>query len=315
MKSFNNYLMVAFASASLLFIPTTFAGEEVDETLDSAGVNRVTIENLSGEVRVIGWDKSTVAVKGELDDNAEKLTFEKVGKTINIKVELPKRSKWSSSGSELVIHMPSDIRMNFDGVSSDVNLKNLFKNVAVKTVSGNIKASNLKDRVELSSVSGNITARDLFGKINLATVSGNIKDENSSGRIKLQVVSGEITSNSRATEVFVSNISGDSNLKLANVDEFKASTVSGDTTVSLFLKGNGEVKASTVSGEIKFDFQDDIAADFRLNASAGGDLINKVTNQKADHAKYGPSSKLYFQTGDANGSVRLSTVSGDVKVL
>lgn len=307
--------MVAFASASLLFIPTTFAGEEVDETLDSAGVNRVTIENLSGEVRVIGWDKSTVAVKGELDDNAEKLTFEKVGKTINIKVELPKRSKWSSSGSELVIHMPSDIRMNFDGVSSDVNLKNLFKNVAVKTVSGNIKASNLKDRVELSSVSGNITARDLFGKINLATVSGNIKDENSSGRIKLQVVSGEITSNSRATEVFVSNISGDSNLKLANVDEFKASTVSGDTTVSLFLKGNGEVKASTVSGEIKFDFQDDIAADFRLNASAGGDLINKVTNQKADHAKYGPSSKLYFQTGDANGSVRLSTVSGDVKVL
>ena len=315
MKSFNNYLMVAFASASLLFIPTTFAGEEVDETLDSAGVNRVTIENLSGEVRVIGWDKSTVAVKGELDDNAEKLTFEKVGKTINIKVELPKRSKWSSSGSELVIHMPSDIRMNFDGVSSDVNLKNLFKNVAVKTVSGNIKASNLKDRVELSSVSGNITARDLFGKINLATVSGNIKDENSSGRIKLQVVSGEITSNSRATEVFVNNISGDSNLKLANVDEFKASTVSGDTTVSLFLKGNGEVKASTVSGEIKFDFQDDIAADFRLNASAGGDLINKVTNKKADHAKYGPSSKLYFQTGDANGSVRLSTVSGDVKVL
>lgn len=60
--------------------------------------------------------------------------------------------------------------------------------------------------------------------------------------------------------------------------------------------------------------KNDIAEDFRLKANAGDDLINKLIQQKADHAKYGPSSKLYFQTGDANGSVSVCTVSGNVIV-
>ncbi len=117
-----------------------------------------------------------------------------------------------------------------------------------------------------------------------------------------------------ANEVFVNNISGKTELELAKVDEFKLSTVSGDSEVSLFLQTNGVVKASSVSGTVELDFQQAIEADFRLKANAGGDLINKLTKQKAQKAKYGPSSKLYFQTGNANGSVRVSTVSGDVIV-
>jgi hypothetical protein len=62
------------------------------------------------------------------------------------------------------------------------------------------------------------------------------------------------------------------------------------------------------------EFQKDIAADFRLRANAGGNLVNKLTNDEAEEAKYGPSAKLYFQTGNANSSVSVSTVSGNVLV-
>lgn len=314
MNSVNNYIKAAITSAGLLLAPFSLAGEKVDQTLTSAGVNAVTIENVSGDVTIIGWDKAKVTVKGELDDKAEKLIFEQVGKTINIKVELPNHGSWHSKGSELVIHMPANLRMNFESVSSDVELKNLTSNATVKTVSGDIKATELTEHIELSSVSGNISTTELQGKINLATVSGDIEDINSSGRLQLQAVSGEITSNSRANEVFINNVSGNTELSLARIDECKISTVSGDTKVSLFLQNNGVVKASSVSGEVLLDFQNDIAADFRLKANAGGELINKLTNQKADRAKYGPSAKLYFQTGDANSSVRVNTVSGDVIV-
>lgn len=314
MKNFNQYMVAALTSASLLFMPLSMAGEKVDESLDSDGVNTISIENLSGEVTIIGWDKSKVTVKGELDDKAERLIFEKSGNRINIKVELPHRGSWNSEGSELTIHMPSNIRMNFESVSSDVELRNLSNDITVKTVSGNIKATDLKENIELSSVSGTINTTQLSGKVNLSTVSGDIEDKNSSGRLKLQAVSGEIQSKSKANEVFVNNVSGNTELQLTEVDEFKISTVSGDTEVSLFLQQNGVVKASSVSGEIELDFQNDIAADFRLKANAGGDLINKLTKQKANRAKYGPSAKLYFQTGNANSSVRVSTVSGDVVV-
>jgi DUF4097 and DUF4098 domain-containing protein YvlB len=314
MKNFNNYIMAALTSASLLFIPLSIAGEKVDESIDSKGVNVVTIENLSGDVTIIGWNKTSVTVKGELDDKAEKLIFEKVGNMINIKVELPNHGSWNSDGSELTIHMPADLRMNFESVSSDVNLSNLSSDVSVKTVSGDIKATELTERIELSSVSGNIKTSKLQGKINLSTVSGDIDDKNSAGRLKLQAVSGEITSSSKANEVFVNNISGNTELRLEKIDELKMSAVSGETDISLFLQKNGAVKASSVSGEISLDFQNDVTADFRLKANAGGDLINKLTSDKANRAKYGPSAKLYFQTGNANSSVRVSTVSGDIVV-
>jgi len=314
MSSFNNFMMATLTSASLLLAPFSIAGEKVDETLVSTGVNAINIENLSGEVTIIGWDKASVTVKGELDDKAEKLIFKQVGNTINIKVELPNRRSWNSDGSELTIHMPKNIRMNFESVSSDVELENLTNNVAVKTVSGDIKATKLSERIELSSVSGNIRTKALQGKINLATVSGDIDDTNSSGRLQLQAVSGEINSDSQANEVFVNNVSGNTKLNLAKVDELRISAVSGDTVVSLFLQSNGVVKASSVSGEVELDFQNNIAADFRLKANAGGDLMNKLTNHEAEEAKYGPSSKLYFQTGDGSSSVRVSTVSGDVIV-
>lgn len=315
MKSFNKYLILAaFTWASVSYTTPSIAGEMVDESLNISGVTSVSIENLSGEVIITGWDKASITVTGELDDKAEKLIFEQVGNTINIKVELPNHGSWNSTGSDLVIHMPATLRMNFDSVSSDVELNNLTHSVTVKTVSGDIKAKNIAQHIELSSVSGNIKTKALQGKISLATVSGDIDDNNSSGRIQLQAVSGEISSKSSANEIVVNNISGNTELSLDKVDELRISTVSGDSDISLLLQDNGVVKASSVSGIVALNFQQSVAADFRLKASAGGDLINKLTSDKAEHAKYGPSAKLYFQTGNANGSVRVSTVSGDVVV-
>ncbi|MGV2871981.1 DUF4097 family beta strand repeat-containing protein [Colwellia sp. E150_009] len=314
MNSVNKYIMAALIFTSLLFIPVTMAGKKVDETIKSDGVNTVTIENLSGKVIIVGWDKEWVTVKGELDDKAKKLVFEQVARSINIKVDIPKNDRRRTKGSILTIHMPADLRMNFESMSSDVELENLTNNVSVKTISGDINAKNLAEHIELSSVSGSIKAKSLQGKINLSTVSGDIKDENSSGRLQLKVVSGDIMSKSDASEVFVNNVSGNIKLQLTKVDELNISEVSGDAKISLFLQRNGIVKASSVSGAVTLDFQDDVAADFRLKANAGGDLTNKLTAKEAEKAKYGSSEKLYFQTGNANSSVSVNTVSGDITV-
>lgn len=314
MNSVNHIIMIVLFSSILAFAPISIAGEKVDKTLTSDSVNAVTIENISGKVTVVGWDKASVTVKGELDDKAEKLVFEQVANTIHVKVQLPNNNRWNTKGSKLIIHMPSNLRMNFEGVSSHIELENLTNNVAAKTVSGNIVAKNLTEHIELSSVSGSISTQNLKGKISLVTVSGDIKDENSAGRLQLQVVSGNLVSTSEANEVVVNNVSGDIKLQLAKIDELNISQVSGDTAVNLFLQSDGVVKASSVSGAIALDFQDEVAADFRLKANAGGNLVNKLTSQKAESAKYGPSSKLNFQTGNASGSVGVNTVSGDVVV-
>ncbi len=312
MKNISKLCAVVLAS----FAFQAYAGDKVDKSLVVNGATNVTIDNLRGKVSIVGWDKNIVSVKGELDDEAEGFIFERDGAHIKIKVEMPRHMNghWNDDGSNLKIKVPESMRIDFSGVSSDVEINNITNSTEAKTVSGNIDVENLSDHVELTSVSGDIEASSLNGRINLSTVSGDISDKKSSGRLRLKAVSGDVRSQSSAEEVSVSTVSGKIDLMLDEVDELTLSTVSGNADGRLSLNDHGRVKMSSVSGDIDLAFENDVQASFRMKSNAGGDLVNRITRDKATHAKYGPSSKLYFETGEANASVKASTVSGQIKV-
>lgn len=312
MASLGNYL-------SLLLLITAIpsaAGERVDESMSLGSITQVTIENLRGEVTVIGNSGDTVSVSGELDDKAEGLTFEKSGSRIIIKVEIPNNShnSWGADGTELTIEMPKHVRVSFKGVSSNINISHFTHGSEIQTVSGDISAKDLMQQIELATVSGNIESTNLSGKLRLSSVSGDIHDRNSTGRAHFKTVSGNLSSSSSAYEISANSVSGDIELKLAKVDELIVSTVSGEFESQLSLNDNGLVKMSSVSGDLTVDFTNDVQASFNLKTNAGGNIVNRLTSAKATRAKYGPSSKLSFDTGDASGSVRASTVSGRIEV-
>jgi len=300
---------------------TTFAfscvaGDRINQSLSLDGATNVSIENQRGKVRIIGNDSDSISVEGEIDEQAKKFIFERDGASIIIKVEMPRNhnSGWNSHGSDLEIHMPKNIRMSFKGVSTDIIATDLAKSTEISVVSGNIEADALGNYVELVTVSGNIESKELSGKVTLTTVSGNISDKRSQGRLKLKAVSGNLKTRSQANEVEVSTVSGNIDLMLNEIDELVISTVSGNVDGSLSLNNSGLVKMSSVSGDIELAFKNDVQASFRLQANAGRDLVNRITREKATKAKYGPSSKLYFETGTASATVKASTVSGRIKV-
>lgn len=312
MRSLRNCLPLLL----LMVTTTSLAGEHVDESMSLGSVKHVTIENLRGEVTIIGNSGDTVSVTGELDDKAKGLTFEKSGSRIIIKVEVPhnNHNDWGADGSNLTIEIPQHVRVSFKGVSSDINISNFTNGSEVQTVSGDISAKNLMQQVELATVSGNIESKNLSGKIRLSSVSGDIHDRNSAGRAHFKTVSGSLSSSSSANEISANSVSGDIELRLAEVDELIVSTVSGQFESQLSLNDNGLLKMSSVSGDLDVEFKNDVQASFNLKANAGGDIVNRLTSAKAQRAKYGPSSKLFFETGNASSSVRASTVSGRIAV-
>lgn len=312
MRSLRNCLPLLL----LMVTTTSLAGEHVDESMSLGSVKHITIENLRGEVTIIGNSGDTVSVTGELDDKAKGLTFEKSGSRIIIKVEVPhnNHNDWGADGSNLTIEIPQHVRVSFKGVSSDINISNFTNGSEVQTVSGDISAKNLMQQVELATVSGNIESKNLSGKIRLSSVSGDIHDRNSAGRAHFKTVSGSLSSSSSANEISANSVSGDIELRLAEVDELIVSTVSGQFESQLSLNDNGLLKMSSVSGDLDVEFKNDVQASFNLKANAGGDIVNRLTSAKAQRAKYGPSSKLFFETGNASSSVRASTVSGRIAV-
>jgi len=312
MGSLRNYLPLLL----LITAMPSWAGERVDESMPLGNIKNVTIENLRGEVTIIGNSSDTVSVTGELDDKAKGLTFEKSGSRIVIKVEIPNGShnSWGADGSELTIEIPKHVRVSFKGVSSNVNISHFTHGSEIQTVSGDINAKELMQQIELATVSGNIESKNLSGKIRLSSVSGDIHDRNSAGRAHFKTVSGNLNSSSSANEISANSVSGDIELRLAEVDELIVSTVSGEFDSQLSLNDNGLLKMSSVSGDLNVEFKNDVQASFNLKTNAGGNIVNGLTSAKAKRAKYGPSSKLSFETGNASSSVRASTVSGRIEV-
>jgi len=308
-------LTAGFTLASCLLLSTqVLAKTEIAESLPSDNVTNISINNHSGFINVVGWDKDKISVTGTLDDDAEKLVFEQKGAQVLINVEYPRMDNWNADGSKITVFMPKNIRMKSSSVSSDIQVSNLHGGVEVKTVSGDVLAKNITQSVELNSISGNINSDGLSGKVALSAVSGDIKDKNSTGRLEIRAVSGEVFINSQAKEVFFNNVSGSSELDLGQVVELRIRTVSGDLKAKLNLEEKALLKASTVSGDLDFTFQKGINADFSLKSSVGGDIDNNITQTKTEHDEYGPGAKLSFQTVNGSALVRVSTVSGNVEV-
>jgi DUF4097 and DUF4098 domain-containing protein YvlB len=295
-----------------------YAGEQVSQSLAVDADSRISIANLRGKVNIIGWDKPEVQVEGELDELTEEFIFEKRDGKVVIKVEVPEKQSTynnNSEGSKLTIQLPSKSLVSFQGVSSDVTVKNLLTSTEVKTVSGDIAATNLANRIEFNTVSGNIDSKDMSGKINLNTVSGDIDDQGSTGRLDYQTVSGELSVKAQAKEVVIRTVSGDLDAEILQVEDLKMTTVSGDLEAKVELANNAYVKASSVSGSVQLKLPEDTSADFKLRSNAGGRITNKLTNDQVIKAKYGPSSKLNFALGSAQSSVQVSTVSGNIKLM
>ncbi len=311
MKHVSPYILLS----GILLSGTVLAGEKIDSSLSADGVSGVSIENIRGHVTVIGSDRNTVSVKGELEDDVEKFTFEQSGNQILIKVRAPQRNRSNNKdGSHFTVQLPDNMRVNFQGVSSHFTASDIAKSVEARTVSGDIEATNLTQVVELESVSGDIVANALSGKIRLSSVSGDIKDRDSSGRIELKAVSGSIDTISSATDVSLEAISGEMDFKLANVDDLSVNVISGDAEGKVNLADAGRVRMSGVSADLEISFQDNVQASFNLSASAGGKIVNDLTDDRVVKAKYGPSSRIKFSTGNGSASVKASVVSGTIKV-
>lgn len=301
-------------TSCLILSGQALAAVDVAQSISSDNVTNVSINNHSGFINVIGWNKDKISVTGTLDDDAEKLTFEQKGAQVLIQVEYPRMDGWHAEGSKITVFMPKNIRMKSSSISSDIHLSNLHGGVEVKSVSGDILAKSITQNVEINSISGNINSHKLAGKISLNAVSGDIKDTDSSGRLEIKSVSGEVVTISQAKEVFFNNVSGSSELNLAEVVELRIRTVSGDLTAKLTLNEKALLKASTVSGDLEFSFQQGVDADFSLKSSVGGDIDNNITKMKTEHDEYGPGAKLNFQTVNGSALVRVSTVSGNIEV-
>ncbi len=146
-----------------------------------------------------------------------------------------------------------------------------------------------------SSVSGNVEVDGARGTVHVKAVSGDVKILNAQGAIHADSVSGDVHVERASGSVSAKSVSGDVKVNLQNIDSDEAmefTTVSGDVNVSMPSNLGAEIDMKTLSGDLQTDFG--------------------ITVEKREH---GPGKSAHGRLGEGSRRVKMSSVSGDVKLL
>ncbi|MGD1147739.1 MAG: DUF4097 family beta strand repeat-containing protein [Thermoanaerobaculaceae bacterium] len=281
--------ILALAVAAAAF--PAVAQQRVDEKRPAAKDGVVEVHNVSGSVKVTGWDRDQVAVTGTLGKGTERLEFTGSGARTIIRVVLPTFAH-HVDGSDLEIMVPLGSGLEVDTVSADIT---------VGKVSG---------EVNLESVSGEITVAGAPKRFNAKTVSGDIEITAASAPGRAKSVSGGITLNGVQGDVEAGSVSGTISVKGDGVSRTDIETTSGDIRFDAGLAKDGRLDAKTVSGSVELTLPAATIADFDVTTFSGN-----ITNEFGPAAKrtseYGPGRELSFSTG-AGGRVVAKSFSGNV---
>ncbi|GAA6150949.1 DUF4097 family beta strand repeat-containing protein [Pseudoteredinibacter isoporae] len=292
------------------------AGQSIEKTLDAESDGRVYIDNMRGNITIIGWDKNQVKVSGELDDEAEGYEFERQGQRVVFEVDMPRGNyRNKSRGSELTFHIPKNSKLFGEGVLVDFEISDIHGGSIVETVNGSIKAESLSEEIRLETINGHVSTENLSGQIEIQSINGGIEDRNSSGTLEIKTVNGPISSHTDAPVIELESVNSVIELESKEVSDLRIQTANARANITIDkLLPNADVSIDSVSGRITLNLDADVSADFSLRNHAGGRIKNQLSDQEAVRPQYGPGRSLDMTLNNGSADVRITSVSARIEL-
>lgn len=300
-------------------ISTAVAQEQIDENVATTSSPTVTIQHVNGKANISTWNEDRVSIKGRLGENTQRFDFDANDNNVTIKIEVERdpnddyNNYSKAQGDDLTIQVPRQSKLIYSSLNADVKVSGISNNINIEVVNGDIMLSDSRGKMKLETVNGDIEFSAISGEIKMETVNGDITGSHDDKQdVELETVNGDIAVTTLAQEVSAESVNGKIELTLAEVREVEIETVNGKVSASMQLLNIGDVAVTSVGGNIDLVLQENVSARFKINAHAGGRIVNEITDDEAQKAKYGPSRWLEFTTEGGAAEVEVSTVSGKI---
>ncbi len=289
-RPFRSMLCAALVTAAPLA-----AQERIDAGAAANPTAAIRISSLTGSIRVTGWARDSVEVRGRVDRSIGRFYLGGSRDALKLGVETPNGTTPSGT-ADLEIRVPAGARLwvksasaeldlTLEGgsveiitVGSRVRLAGRAREVSVETIDGNVELALDADLARVRTASGTVVTRGVIQQLDAAAVSGAllIGMEGKVRSVQLQTASGEIA--------------------------FK-----GD------LVPEGLLHAETHGGEIELRLPPHLGARWHL-VSFGAGVVNQLVPASAVHA--GPQrGEWHFTTGDGRATVDVRTFKGSVTLI
>jgi DUF4097 and DUF4098 domain-containing protein YvlB len=283
----------ALVLATVLVPAWALAQTPVDRKRPAAASGKVTIENMSGSVKVTGWDRAEVQVKGTLGEGAE-LSFAGGENQTSIEVEAEHGNPMGIK-SDLEVLVPSGSSVSIEGFSSTIVVSGVTGSVSAETVNGSITQSGTAKGVELQSVNGAIEVTKASGRIQAEAVNGAVTVRDASGELEASTVNGKLL------------VTGGS------FDRVALESVSGGVRFEAGLSAKAALSVESVSGSVELFFPAGFGAEFSVSTFSGA-ITNELGPAAEKSSRWTPEKELSFTTGSGGARVSVETLSGAVSI-
>ncbi len=278
-----------------LAVPAALADKEVKESGPASATGIVMIENISGSIVVVGWDKAEIKVEGTLTGDIEELKFKTDKKKSRIEVVYPKDKKNIKGEANLVINVPRACRLE------------------VECISAFIEVSKVTGLVDVSSISGDVTVTGECEELEAESISGDVFIDGGAPEVEIGSISGKVTARGKASEIDAQTVSGSIDLDFDTFLNLNVESVAGDATVKGGLAGDGSFSLELHSGDLTLTVPGNVSADFEIETFSG-EIDNAFGQKSRKTSKYTPGRELEFTVGGGDARVRINTFSGDVVI-
>jgi DUF4097 and DUF4098 domain-containing protein YvlB len=284
----------ALVLATVLALPAwALAQTPVDQKHPAAASGKVSIENMAGSVKVTGWERAEVQVKGTLGDGAE-LSFDVSGEQTTIEVEAEHGNPMGIK-SDLEVLVPAGSSVSVEGFQATISVAGVTGSVSAETVNGSITQSGSAKGVELQSVNGAIEVTKASGRIQAEAVNGTVTVRDASGELEASTVNGKLL------------VTGGSFERAA------LESVAGGVRFEAGLSARATLSVESVSGAVDLFLPSAIGAEFSVSTFSG-EITNELGPAAEKSSRWTPEKRLSFTTGSGGARVSVETLSGAVSI-
>jgi DUF4097 and DUF4098 domain-containing protein YvlB len=283
----------ALVLATVLAVPGWASAQTtVDQKRPAAPDGTVSIENMAGTIKVTGWDRAEVQVKGTVGAGGE-LSFEGTGKSTHIEIESDRNPM--GVRSDLEVYVPAGSSVQIEGFQATISAAGVTGSVTAETVNGSITQSGAAKNVELQSVNGNVDVTKAHGRVKAESVNGSVVLHDASGELEASTVHGKL------------HVLGGS------WQRAEMESVAGTVRFEAALSPRATMSIETVSGAVQLVLPAATGAEFAVS-SFSGRITNELGPEASKPGKWTPQTELNFTTGSGGARVTVETLSGAIDI-
>jgi DUF4097 and DUF4098 domain-containing protein YvlB len=233
----------ALAVLTAVLLPGTLAlAQDFRNTYAIPSGGHISIKNVSGDVKITGYNISTievVATKVGRDKDLVQVEDLSAGDRVELHVKYPESCNCDASVN-FDVRVPAGVEYNYDRISS---------------VSGDVEINGIRGRVKVESVSGDVRVQAITGIISATSVSGDLDVQiagSGPGDMKFSSVSGDVYVKAPANtnaDVDMSSVSGSLNTDFP-IEIQAAAHGPGHSARGRIGSGMNTLHITTVSGRV-----------------------------------------------------------------